>query len=57
MRFTILMTKTPNFPNTGAQVRQEAKRTGPDGSGKPGRVTHKGGSPTSNKATGGKNAR
>ena len=43
-------------PLTEEQKRQEKKRRGPD-SGKAGRVHQKGGAPTSNKATGGKNAR
>ena len=44
-------------PRTGTQLREEAKRQGPNGSGKPGRVHQKGGAPTSNKAFGGKKAR
>ncbi len=44
-------------PQTGSQVRQQLKREGPNGSGKAGRVDHKGGAGTSNKARGGKGAR
>lgn len=44
-------------PQTGKQVREELKRQGPNGSGKAGRVAHKGGASTSNKARGGKGAR
>ncbi|HWH16573.1 MAG TPA: hypothetical protein VNU25_03250 [Candidatus Paceibacterota bacterium] len=44
-------------PQTGSQVREVLKRQGPNGSGKAGRVDHKGGAGTSNKARGGKNAR
>lgn len=51
------MKNTPNYPQTGTQLREEAKRTGPEGSGKAGRVNQKGGAPTSNKARGGKNAK
>ena len=49
--------EAPQYPRTGTQLREEAKRVGPDGSGKAGRVHQKGGAPTSNKARGGKNAR
>ena len=51
------MKNNPDYPRTGTQGREEAKREGPDGSGKAGRVNQKGGAPTSNKARGGKNAK
>lgn len=51
------MTKHIQHPQTQTQIREEAKRQGPGGSGKAGRVAHKGGAPTSNKSRGGKNAR
>ena len=51
------MTDAHKYPKTGKQVREEAKREGPEGSGKAGKVRHKGGAPTSNKAFGGKRAR
>ena len=45
-------------PHTKDDERQQAKREGPDGKpGKAGRIAHKGGAGTSNKATGGKGAR
>lgn len=45
-------------PRTENEARQKEKRVGPDGSpGKAGRIDHKGGAATSNKATGGKGAR
>lgn len=45
-------------PHSEAEERQKEKRIGEDGkSGKAGRVDHKGGAATSNKATGGKGAR
>ncbi len=51
------MADAPQYPQTGTQLREEAKRVGPDGSGKAGRVAQKGGASTSNKARGGKMAR
>lgn len=45
-------------PHTEDDERQKEKREGPEGApGKAGRIDHKGGAGTSNKATGGKNAR
>ena len=44
-------------PHSQEEKRQKQKRVGKDGKpGKAGRVDHKGGAPTSNKATGGKGA-
>ncbi|GEM_PF-3599719 len=52
------MKNTPDYPRTGTQLREEAKRQGPDAKpGKAGRVNQKGGAPTSNKARGGKMAK
>lgn len=48
------MADTPKYPQTGTQLREEAKRKT---SGKAGRVNQKGGAPTSNKARGGKGAK
>ena len=48
------MNNAQDYPRTGKQLREEAKR---EGSGKAGRVAQTGGAPTSNKARGGKMAR
>ncbi|HEY0979719.1 MAG TPA: hypothetical protein VGE23_02680 [Candidatus Paceibacterota bacterium] len=48
------MNNAQDYPRTGKQLREEAKR---EESGKAGRVAQKGGAPTSNKARGGKMAR
>lgn len=57
MCFSASMAHGIQHPQTGSQVREVLKRQGPNGSGKAGRVDHKGGAGTSNKARGGKNAR
>ena len=44
-------------PHTKEEQRQIAKRQGKEGSGKAGRVQHKGGASTSHKEKGGKMAR
>jgi hypothetical protein len=52
------MKNMPEYPKTGTQLREEAKRQGPGSHpGKAGRVNQKGGAPTSNKARGGKRAK
>ncbi|MDB5264770.1 MAG: hypothetical protein JWN64_341 [Parcubacteria group bacterium] len=44
-------------PHTKDDERQKAKREGPNGKPGAGRIDHKGGAGSSNKATGGKGAR
>jgi hypothetical protein len=52
------MADPQQFPHTGKNVREQLKRTGPDGKpGKAGRIEGKGKASTSHRDSGGKNAR